>query len=179
MTSGKRTAVFALVLAATAIGAAGLPAAAQPARTDDVLAALLIEMKGLRVATEQMASGGAQAQLLVGRLQVQETRLTAMIQRLDDVRDRLSQARTEYDLARDSLKMQEKYVGHEGLDGVSAADRDAVLQETKAQVAAAKTRVDALAADEMQIAGDAAIEQQRWIAINQRLEELERALAKR
>jgi len=136
-------------------------------------------MKGLRVAMEQMASGGPQTQLLVGRLQVQETRLASMIHRLDTVRDDLSEARTEYDMARDSLQMQEKLERHDPSPGLLDPDKDYLLQETKKQIAAAKARVETLTAEEMQLASDVAGEQQRWIAINQRLDELERTLAKR
>src|SRR5262245_65271571 len=179
MTNGKRSAACVLVLVATGIGAARFPVSAQGARTDDLLPALLAEMKGLRAAMEQMASGGPQTQLLVGRLQVQETRLASMIHRLDTVRDDLSDARIEYESARDSLQVQEKLERHDPVHGLPEADRNLLLQEMKKQVAAAKARVEALAAEEMQLAGDVANEQQRWIAINQRLDELERTLAKR
>ena len=179
MTSGKRSAAFVLVLVATGIGAARFPVSAQGVRADDLLPALLAEMKGLRAAMEQMASGGPQTQLLVGRLQVQETRLASMIHRLDTVRDDLSDARTEYDMARDTLQTQEKLERHDLPPGLSEIDKDYLVQEAKKQMAAAKARVDTLAAEEMQLAGDVAVEQQRWIVINQRLDELERALVKR
>ena len=176
MTSGKRSAVLALVLVTAGIGAARLPLSAQAVRTDDLLPALLLEMKGLRVAMEQMASGGPQAQLLTGRLQVQETRLSSMIGRLQIVRDDLDAARTEYDSARDSVQMFDKEVAAGTL---SHADGDDVMSETKARLRAAKTRVERLAAEETELTADIAVEQQRWIAINQRLDELERTLGKR
>jgi hypothetical protein len=179
MTSGKRTAACALVLVVTGIGAASFSVSAQAARTDDVLPALLVEMKGLRAAMEQMASGATQAHVLVGRLQLQETRIASMIHRLDTVRDNLASARIDYDRARDSLKLQEGFAKDEASRGLPAADNDYMLLEIKAQVAAEKANVDRLSAEEMQLAGDIAVEQQHWIAINQRLDELERALAKR
>jgi hypothetical protein len=178
MTSGKRSAAFALVLAATGIGAAWLPLSAQGARTDDLLPALLVEMKGLRAAMEQMATGGPQAQLLVGRLQVQESRVTTMLHRLETVHDSLEMARTEYDMARDSLQALEKETASVGLPP-GDKDKDDEVRWMKKQLAAAKARVDRLTAEEMQLTGDVAVEQQRWIAINQRLDDLERTLAKR
>jgi hypothetical protein len=180
MTSGKRSAACVLVLVAAGIGAARFPVSAQGARTDDLLPALLAEMKGLRVAMEQMASGGPQTQLLVGRLQVQETRLTAMIHRLDTVRDNLASARAEYESARDSLQMQEKLDKQfDAASVLSEPDREYMLRAAKADLTSSKARVESLTAEEMQLSGDVAVEQQRWVAINQRLDELERALARR
>src|SRR5438105_4189363 len=97
MTNLKRVSMIA---AAVVLGAVATstwrPVAAQATRSEDVLPALLVEVKGLRAALEQMASGGAQAQLLVGRLQLQEGRVASMIRRLDTVRDNLATARTQY-----------------------------------------------------------------------------------
>src|SRR5262249_1927178 len=154
----------AAVITAIAIGSLWRPAAAQGKGSDDVLPALLVEVKGLRTAIEQMASGSTQAQLLVGRLQLQEGRITSMIRRLDTVRDSLVTARREYSQIQGSLLMLQK-------DDLSAG--------VKAQVAAAKANVDRLAAEEMQLTADIAAEQALWVAINQRLDELERTLAKR
>jgi len=177
MTRFTRTLVAAAVLvAAFAIGSAWRPAAAQATHTDDVLPALLTEVKGLRAAMEQMASGSTQAQLLVGRLQLQEGRLTSMIRRLDTVRDTLAAARTQYNQLQGSVQMLQKddEPGGDNKDGLTG-----ILAGLKSQVGAAKGNVDRLAAEEMQLTADIASEQQRWIAINQRLDELERTLAKR
>jgi chromosome segregation ATPase len=159
-----------------ALAASWRPTAAQATRSDDVLPALLTEVKGLRAAMEQMASGGTQAQLLVGRLQLQEGRLTSMIRRLDTVRDNLATARTQYDQISGSVKMLEQ---SDEPGDKEASEMNGILSGLKSQVAAAKANVDRLAAEEMQLTGDIASEQQRWIAINQRLDELERTLAKR
>jgi hypothetical protein len=160
-----------------AVAVASRPVAAQSTRGDDVLPALLTEVKGLRAAMEQMAAGSTQAQLLVGRLQLQEGRVASMIRRLDTVRDNLAIARTQYNQLAGSLGM----LGHDDGPGGGAPqkDTDDILAAVKAQVAAAKANVDRLATEEMQLTGDIATEQQRWIAINQRLDELERTLAKR
>ena len=61
--------------------------------SQDVLPALLAEVKGLRAAMEQMAGAGPRVQLSVGRLQLQEGRIAGMIRRLDTVRDTLASAR--------------------------------------------------------------------------------------
>jgi len=160
-----------------AIGSAWRPAAAQATRSDDVLPALLVEVKGLRAAMEQMASGSAQAQLLVGRLQMQEGRVTSMIRRLDTVRDSLGTARREYDQVRGAVQMLEKETASN--DPQELREAGGALAGLKSQIAGAKATVDRLTAEELQLSADIAAEQQRWMAINQRLDELERTLAKR
>jgi len=176
MTSGKRSALFAVIVAVTAVGSGWRAASAQAARNDDVLPALLTEVKGLRAAMEQMASGSTQAQLLVGRLQLQEGRVTSMIRRLDTVRDSLAAARSQYDQIAGSVKMLQQ---EEAPVGTPPHEINGIVEGLKTQVASAKANVDRLTAEEMQLTADIATEQQRWVAINQRLDELERALAKR
>jgi hypothetical protein len=176
MTQTRRSIVFAAVLVLAGVGTWLVPAKAQSARNDDVLPTLLTEVKGLRAAMEQIASGSTQAQLLVGRLQLQEGRVTSMIRRLDTVRDNLAQARTGYNQLAASIKMLEGgdepgEKPEEGLGGIVAG--------LKSQVESAKANVDRLTAEELQLTADIATEQQRWIAINQRLDELERTLSKR
>ena len=176
MTNRRRTGLFVAILVLTAAAGGWRGAAAQASRNDEVLPALLTEVKGLRAAMEQMASGSTQAQLLVGRLQLQEQRVTSMIRRLDTVRDNLAAARTQYNQIAGSVKMLAQ--NDDPADKESNELND-VLAGLKSQVAAAKANVDRLAAEEMQLTADIAGEQQRWVAINQRLDELERALAKR
>jgi hypothetical protein len=167
--------VAAALTVVLAIGSAWRPVAAQATRSDDVLPALLTEVKGLRAAMEQMASSSTQAQLLVGRLQLQEGRIASMIRRLDTVRDSLATARREYTQIQGSMQM----LGTGEPGGVPPQDRDDLLAGLKIQVATSKANVDRLAAEEMQLTADIATEQARWVDINQRLDELERSLARR
>jgi hypothetical protein len=178
MTANTRAAALSGILAVVAAGSWLMPARAQAVHApvaEDVLPALLQEVHGLRTAMEQMAAGSTQAQLLVGRLQLQEGRVNGMIRRLDTVRDNLAGARTQYDQIAGSLAILE----HGDDPGVPAKDKDDLTAGLKAQVAAAKANVDRLAAEESQLTADITTEQQRWIDINQRLDELERSLAKR
>ena len=66
-----------------------------PPPAGDVLAALLVEVRGLRAAMEQMASAGPRVQLFASRLQLQEGRMNNMARRLDTVRDSLAGAQRE------------------------------------------------------------------------------------
>jgi chromosome segregation ATPase len=164
-----------IVIAAGAFGARGSAQAQQPSGPD-VLPALLQEVKGLRAAMEQMASSNAHAQLLVGRLQLQESRMNSMIRRLDTVRDEHAKAQATYDHIKGSLQMLE---GDHSPNDMPQGDKDSVLNGLKHEAESAKAAVDRWAAEENQLTGDLTSEQGRWIDINQRLDELERSLAKR
>ena len=123
---------------------------------------------------EQMASSNARAQVLIGRLQLQEGRMAGMIRRLDTVRDGLAAARHNYDAIQGSVRMLTDKSSPDGGD-----DLEGVLGGLKAQVASAKGNVDRLTAEEAQLTSDLSAEQARWIEINQRLDELERSLGKK
>jgi hypothetical protein len=151
-------------------GEAGVP--------DNVLPALLAEVKGLRAAMEQMSSAGPRVQLFVGRLQLQEARMNGMIRRLDTVRDTLASARRELEGFKNAQKMMEGH-GEPQAPGEPKEDWGPILGGMKKQAEAAQANVDRLAAEEAQLTQDLTVEQARWIDINQRLDELERALAKR
>jgi chromosome segregation ATPase len=166
-------AAIAIVCGAFAVRAS---AQAQQASAPDVLPALLQEVKGLRAAMEQMATSNAHAQLLVGRLQLQESRMSAMIRRLDTVRDEHAKAQSAYEHIRDSIKMLE---GDRSPNGPPQEERDQVLTQFRHQIDTAKAGADRWAAEEAQLTADLTSEQARWIDINQRLDELERSLGKR
>jgi chromosome segregation ATPase len=170
-----RAAAMLIVIAATGFAARGF-AQAQQTSGGDVLPALLQEVKGLRAAMEQMATSNAHAQLLVGRLQLQESRMNAMIRRLDTVRDEHAKAKTAYEQLRGSIKMLE---GDRSPNDPPQEERDQILGQFRRQIDSAKGAVDRWAAEEAQLTGDLSAEQARWVDINQRLDELERSLGKR
>src|SRR4051794_10708475 len=68
---------------------------AQAPPNEEVLPALLAEVRGLRAAMEQMASAGPRIQLFATRLQLQETRMNGMVRRLDSVRESLASEQRE------------------------------------------------------------------------------------
>src|SRR5687767_14532699 len=80
----------------SAIFVTGVAAArSQSQEPQGVLSALLVEVRGLRAAMEQMASAGPRVQLALGRLQLQEQRLNTLVRRLEGVRDQLAQAQRQ------------------------------------------------------------------------------------
>ncbi len=172
----RRIALLAIVLAATA-----LPWLVQPraqTRNDNVLPALLVEVKGLRAAMEQMASVNAQSQLLVGRLQLQEGRINGTVRRLDTVRDALRDARGDLEEAQRTLKMLESPDKKpEGLAAI--ATMFLKPEDAERAVASQQARVTRLEQEEAQLTQQIAVDQATWTDISRRLEELERSLVKR
>ena len=171
----------AAVLAA-AVNVSGQSSA--PPRQDDVLAALLVEVRGLRAAMEQMASAGPRVQLFASRLQLQEGRMNAMARRLDTVRDSLAAAQRDLARLQDEERRMDAVLTEQKASA-SPADREEarqvelMLPQLRRQTAIAKATADRYAAEETQLLADLTTEQGRWIEINGRLDELERALAKR
>lgn len=174
--------IFGRCVAAAVVLAAAVTVSGQspvPAR-DDVLPALLAEVRGLRAAMEQMASAGPRVQLFASRLQLQETRINNMIRRLDTVRDNLAQAQQELASAEDMQKrIEEKLASTLAENSQERAELSHVLPEHKRQVTNLRAQVSRLSVEENQLMSDIATEQARWTDINQRLDELEKVLAKR
>ena len=174
-----RVAVPALVVT-VAMVSWFVPARAQ-APNQDLVPALLVEVKGLRAAMEQMASTSARSQLLVGRLQLQEGRITSITRRLDTVRDALAAAKHELEEAQASLTSLQTPASEkeEGLAALIKTLGVVKIEDVQRQVASRQETVNRLTAEEQQLLQQITAEQARWVDINQRLDELERTLAKR
>ena len=91
-------AVAVLIVRATTAGA---QTPQQP--NQDTLGALLVEVRGLRSAIEQMASVGPNIQLAMGRLQLQEQRINTLVRRADVLRDALVAAHKRAGEMRDRI----------------------------------------------------------------------------
>ncbi len=153
--------------------------AVPPTKSDDVLPALLAEVKGLRAAMEQMASAGPRIQLFVSRLQLQETRMNNMIRRLETVRENVIAAQRALENEQEGVRNFESAIASGTVTGQHREELVQVLPGRKRQVAEHRATVARLTAEESQISADLATEQGRWTDINQRLDELERALSRR
>ncbi len=169
------------VAAAVLMGMLAHAGQAPAAKPDDVLPALLEEVKGLRAAMEQMASAGPRVQLFVGRLQLQEARLNAIIRRLDAVRDSLASEQTALDNVEQEANRVETVIasGTSQLSREEMTGMTQVLAEAKRGATSRRAAVARLTAEEAQLTQELLAEQGRWNEINQRLDELERALGKR
>ncbi len=179
------TVVLTLGLLTLAIGSGRISAAQGAARTgsssqEDVLPALLTEVRGLRVAMEQMASAGPRVQLALGRVQLQEQRVNNLARRLEDSRAHLADAQRNYDTMQQQLREIEAALREPARpDGPRAADLQGAQRETERQVAAKAADVQRMTAETASIEADLAAEQGRWIDLNQRMEALEQSLIRR
>lgn len=174
----SRVLVFTFAVAAL-VSVGSLAAwAQQTAPAPDVLTALLAEVRGLRAALEQMSTAGPRVQLALGRLQLQEQRIGNQVRRLDSVRASLLVAQKELEpiekLMADVMERIREYPNSESLPEDKRG-----LAEVKAALAKRQAEVQRLITEESFLIQDISAEQNRWSEFNQRLEELERALARR
>jgi chromosome segregation ATPase len=141
----------------------------------DVLGTLLVEVRALRGAIEQMTSASARVQLAVGRLQIQEQRVNALSRQLSELRQALGAA-------------EQEAVLHEG----QVADLEQVLPDTSdpterqaiaGQITALKKILSSgvaglqkMRSEEAELAGIVATEQGRWTEINGQLDAIDQTL---
>jgi predicted nucleic acid-binding Zn-ribbon protein len=157
--------------------------AAQSNRTassDDVLPALLMEVRGLRAAMEQMASAGPRVQLSIGRLQLQEQRINTMLRRVESVADSVSGAESRAAAIQERARNAEQRLTR--ATNVTADEREQLelmIPELKREAARAAAEAQRIHAEKAQLEQQIATEQGRWSDINSALEELERALGRR
>jgi hypothetical protein len=184
----RNTSYFILGLAGVAIGvvlARGVSAQAAAPQERDILPALLTEVRGLRVAMEQMAAAGPRVQLAFGRLQLQEQRVNNGLRRLEAVRASLANAqREETEWRRRISSFEEETRSTVIATGAAARlqqevqiQREQELQMMKQRHPLLVAEVQRLQVEESGIAQEIATEQMRWTDINQKLEELERSLS--
>jgi cell division protein FtsB len=141
----------------------------------ELTSALLVEMRGLRVAIEQLASSNARIQLAIGRLQIQEQRVNALLRQQADARQRLGNAEREQTETEARLADLLDVIGTIAEPG----ERQAITQEIgvlKLTVSAGITALQRMRSDDADLAGLVSTEQGRWTAINLELDSLDQAL---
>ncbi|MGH9310170.1 MAG: hypothetical protein ACRD1U_12395 [Vicinamibacterales bacterium] len=175
----------AAIVIATVLGGGLAVASAQgqrPTPSQDIMPALLTEVRGLRAAMEAMASAGARVQLALGRVQLQEQRLNTSIRRLEEVRGRLNQMQRDAARHQNEIESLEARVkaayNSSGQERLEAPLLEKVLQDRQRRSARFAADLQQLTMDEAALANDVAGEQTRWTEFNQRLEELERSLGR-
>ncbi len=174
------TIVVILGLSTLAIGSGRISAAQGTTRQEDVLPALLTEVRGLRAAMEQMASAGPRVQLALGRVQLQEQRVNNLLRRLEDSRAHLIDAQKNYDNTQQQLREIEAALREPTRpDGPRTLDLQGAQRETERQVAMRAADVQRITAEAAAIEVDLATEQGRWVDLNQRMEALEQSLVRR
>jgi chromosome segregation ATPase len=155
------------------------PAAEQTSSSQgsDTLAALLVEVRGLRAAMEQMASAGPRVQLAMGRLQLQEQRINTLLRQVETIRGNLAdKQRHEREMTQQLMSMADE------MPNAKPDVRQAMEEQTQAfkrELTLLSPEILRLQAEETALSQQIANEQGRWSDINKNLEDLERALARR
>lgn len=143
----------------------------------DTLAALLVEVRGLRAAMEQMSSAGPRVQLAFGRLQMQEQRVNTLVRRAEELRTQIADAESAIGNSRGRLEAVENDL-ERSANPDERREREAAVAEMKRVLAQSTRKLLRLQTEEADVSSQVMTEQSRWTDINQRLEELERALAR-
>jgi predicted nuclease with TOPRIM domain len=157
----------------------GLPVLAQSGPgNSDTLAALLVEVRALRVAMERAASTAPQIQLLAARLTVQNERVARAERQADAAHQDLER------LIADTSSLTTRAGQLE--EAVSRETDPARLRDLKSEQLGVRAMLDERAAQETRIrardselANQVAAEQGQWLELNRRFDELERELAAR
>ena len=178
MSTKFRSLVLTAVLGSAALGGPVDGHAQAAATPPDVLAALLVEVRGLRAAMEQMASAGPRVQLALGRLQLQEQRVNTLVRRLEEIRASLAHGRKEHDALVEQMGRFER-LSREAAEPEVRRETEEQAKGFKTLVARANLEVQRLQNDEASVVQDISAEQGRWTELNQRLEALERLLGGR
>jgi hypothetical protein len=146
----------------------------QAHRPDATLDELVVEVQALRAEMNQAAAASIKAQLLVGRLQMEDQRISSVVRDLETVHAELAanaQMRTETAARIKTLE--------DSLTGAGPDTRDDIeRQVTTAKGAAqqADRRQQALKRRESTLAKELQEDQARWSEINARLENFEHAI---
>lgn len=142
-----------------------------PASLDDLLA----EVRTIRTELQQTSSASIRAQLLVGRLQLQEQRINSILQQLNNNRNQLNEVELARALLAPQMKMLEEAAPTEGV----TAGGDPAVNPLKALFEEQRKREKDLRALESALSAQLSTEQARWVEFSDRLDEIERELQKR
>ena len=151
------------------------PAAQNP----DVTKELLAEVRGLRVAMEQLASAGPRVQLMFGRLQLQEQRINEQLRKADVVRAQLAKAQEEETQERGRIQRFEEALQRGNLPAEERKDLEDSLPGMRRNVARLAAEVQRIQVEEANLSSLISNEQNRWNDINRALDELDRTLSRR
>ena len=168
--------MFAAAIGLVTIAASQGGAATQAPPPLGAADALLAEVRGLRNDLNQAAGTSIRTQLLVARLQLQEQRTNTVARQLSDVQAQISTT----GLAPMVTRMRQLETMLRG--ALSQEERTSAEQEmTELKVAMddAQRRTDALAAQEASLSNAFGTEQARWLELSERLDQIERDIARR
>jgi chromosome segregation ATPase len=154
--------------------------AAQPSdrpTVDASMTSLVLEIRALREAVERSGVVATQAQLLLGRVQLQENRLVTLGRQAQDARDRVAVAEREQFALETRLRSFTSGLQSANLPPQQREEEASAMAVTKLELRQAQNRVQQLRNQEASATSALAEEQGRWVDFNSKLESLERSLA--
>ena len=127
--------IFGIVGVAVSTSASQSSARQSATPQEDVLPALLVEVRGLRAAMEQMASAGPRVQLALGRVQLQEQRVNNLMRRIEEGRSHLGDAQRKYDQMQQQLRGLQEALRDPAPNGPPAAELQAMQRDSERELA--------------------------------------------
>ena len=166
---------FALLVVVAALWFRATPHAQGP----DTMKELLVEVRGLRAAMEQLASAGPRVQLMFGRLQLQEQRINEQLRKADVLRAQLTKAQQAESEERARIVRFEEAIQRGNLPAEERKDLEESLPQMRRHLSGLVGELQKLQVDEANLSSLISTEQNRWNDINRALDELDRALTRR
>jgi hypothetical protein len=139
---------------------------------------LLAEMRALRADLNQSSTATIRAQLVVGRAQVQEQRIAMLSRELTDTQNLLRGASAQRERTTSTLADLEERLQSGRVIQERRAGFEEDLVTIKGRLLFEQQRESALRSREGELTHMLALEQNRWLEFNSRLDELERALTR-
>lgn len=165
------------VTAAGAAAAYAAPSAVEERGQSPAQSDLLQEVRALRVAIERFTVAGARAQLLLGRLQMQEERVTLLTRQAREVREQLLEMQHDRETNASEIKALSATLND--LPADERARITARIDSMRRQNKRFEQQLRDLETQDATLNSTLATEHGRWQQFNDRLEELERMLAGR
>lgn len=179
MTSRLSSLSVVVAMAIAFVGGAGVFQAGAGAQQPDLSKELLAEVRGLRVAMEQLASAGPRVQLMFGRLQLQEQRINEQIRKADVVRAQLAKSQEEEAQQRGQIQRFEEALQRGNLPADERKDLEESLPGMRKHLTRLVAEVQKFQVEEANLSSLISAEQNRWSDINRMLDELDRTLSRR
>ena len=177
--SGLALAGFIILVVGLGVSTKASQSTPRQSPQEDVLPALLVEVRGLRAAMEQMASAGPRVQLALGRVQLQEQRVNNLSRRIEEGRNRLMESQKAYEQMQAEIRSIEAMIRDPKAEGPGVADLQGMQRQRERDLARLAADIERMTAESAAMDADLATEQGRWIDLNQRMEALEQSLVRR
>ena len=136
---------------------------------------LLQEVRALRLAIERSTVAGTRAQLLLGRLQMQEARMATLGRQVQEARSKLLDIQRSRENSMSEIKMLT-----DAVDRATPDERRAIedrLEQMKQSIKDMQQRERDFQSEYDGLTQALSTDEARWVDFNQRLEDLERGLA--